>query len=148
MAVVAEPMRTRRLERRVVAFRKSCNVRTLMRGRPGASPGGYTIEATDGDFTAWTQLWNVSNQIAAESNPQTRFNLYQQLQGLNPDGSRNPAFPVLLDVDNLVDYMNVIFYGGNLDAPISNFLSNNSPNNWFGIRNRVGEEGFQFFAPI
>ena len=37
VAVVAEPMRTRRLERRVVAFRERCNVRTLMRGQPGAS---------------------------------------------------------------------------------------------------------------
>ena len=37
VAVVAEPMKTRRLERRVVAFRKRCNVRTLMRGQPGTS---------------------------------------------------------------------------------------------------------------
>ena len=30
---------------------------------------------------------------------------------------------------HLIDYMLVILYGGNLDAPISNFLGNNSPNN-------------------
>lgn len=37
VAVVAEPMRTRRLERRVVTFRELCNVRTLMRGQPGTA---------------------------------------------------------------------------------------------------------------
>jgi hypothetical protein len=53
----------------------------------------------------------------------------------------------LLDVPNLIDYMLVIIYGGNLDAPISNFLGNNSPNNWYGMRNRTGNfGGFRFFA--
>jgi len=37
VAVVAEPMKTSRLERRVVAFRKRCGVRTLMRGQQGTS---------------------------------------------------------------------------------------------------------------
>ena len=35
-------------------------------------------------------------------------------------------------------------YGGNLDAPISNFLGNNAPNNFFAIRDRTGRKGFQF----
>jgi len=43
--------------------------------------------------------------------------------------------------------MLVIIYGGNLDAPISNFLGNTSPNNWYGIWNRTGlYGGFRFFA--
>ena len=53
---------------------------------------------------------------------------------------------MLLDVDNLIDYMLVILYGGNLDAPISNFLSNTSPNNFFALRNRTKRQGFQFFS--
>src|SRR5207244_13534433 len=64
----------------------------------------------------------------------------------NPDGTRNPAYEVLLDVDNLIDYMLVIFYGGNLDAPISNFIGNTSPNNWFGFRHTNGLSGFRFVA--
>ncbi|HUU84858.1 MAG TPA: lamin tail domain-containing protein, partial [Phycisphaerae bacterium] len=71
---------------------------------------------------------------------------YYRVQGLNPDGTRNPDHPVYLDIDNLVDYMIVILYTGNRDAPISNFLGNNRPNNWYGIRDRTGETGFQFFA--
>lgn len=100
--------------------------------------GPYTINATDGNMTAWTNLWKqvelgVANDAA-----------YQRIQGNNPDGTRNPEFPVLLDVDNLIDYMLVILYGGNLDAPISAFLSNNSPNNWYGLRDRNGEGGYKF----
>jgi hypothetical protein len=41
----------------------------------------------------------------------------------------------------------VIYYGGNLDAPISNFLSNNSPNNYYGVWNHTTKDhGFRFFA--
>src|SRR6185436_11977085 len=72
--------------------------------------------------------------------------IYYKMQGLNPDGTRNPDYPVLLDMDNLIDYMFVILYGGNLDAPITNFGSNNVQNNWFGTRPKDGSNGFRFFA--
>ena len=104
-------------------------------------PGrGYNIFATDGTLDAWTRLWQASvNGFASDA-------AYQAVQGNNPDGTRNPAYEVLLDVDNLIDYMLVIFYGGNLDAPISNFLGNTSPNNWFGFRHTNGLTGFRFVA--
>ncbi|MCF7762744.1 MAG: lamin tail domain-containing protein [Verrucomicrobia bacterium] len=102
--------------------------------------GSYTINATDGNLAAWTRLYNLAK--AGFASPAA----YQKVQGNNPDGSRNPDYEVLLDVPNLIDYMLVIIYGGNLDAPISNFLGNSRPNNWYGIRNRTGQEGFRFFA--
>jgi hypothetical protein len=104
-------------------------------------PGrGYNIFATDGNMEAWTRLWQAAvNGFASDA-------AYQRMQGNNPDGTRNPAYEVLLDVDNLIDYMLVIFYGGNLDAPISNFLGNTSPNNWFGFRHTNGLSGFRFVA--
>jgi len=72
---------------------------------------------------------------------------YFKLEGRNADGTPNPAYENLLDVDNLIDYMLVILYGGNLDAPISNFLGNTSPNNWYGQRDRTGRHGgFRFSA--
>jgi hypothetical protein len=102
---------------------------------------GYNIEPTDGTLDAWRRLWD-----AAVAGFVTDAN-YFRVQGLNVDGTPNPAYENLLDVPNLIDYMLVIIYGGNLDAPISNFLGNNSPNNWFGIRNRLGAfGGFRFFA--
>jgi len=101
---------------------------------------GYNIEATDGDTAAWFRLWQIgTNGFANDVD-------YFRVQGLNVDGTRNLAYEDLLDVDNLIDYMLITLYGGNLDAPISNFLGNTSPNNWYGIRNRDGlRGGFRFF---
>jgi hypothetical protein len=102
--------------------------------------GPYTIKATDGNINAWNRLYNQAKAGL------TTDATYEKAQGNNPDGTRNPDYEVLLDVDNLIDYMLVILYGGNLDAPISNFLGNTSPNNWYGIRDRTGAHGFRFFC--
>jgi hypothetical protein len=104
--------------------------------------GPYTINATDGNMTAWTALYNLAKAgLSTDA-------AYQRLLGNNPDGTPNPAYPVYIDLDNLIDYMLLIIYTGNKDAPISNFLGNDSPNNWYGLRNRnIGTRmGFQFFA--
>jgi hypothetical protein len=102
---------------------------------------GYTIFATDGNMDAWTRLWMAAtNGFAADAN-------YFKVQGLNVDGTPNPAYENLLDIDNLIDYMLVIFFTGNIDAPISAFLNNNNPNNMYAVRNRTGlYGGFRFFA--
>ena len=103
--------------------------------------GPYTINATDGNMTAWTTLYN-----ALKTTPVSQAT-YQKLQGNDPDGTPNPAYPVLLEVDNLIDYQLVIYFGGNLDAPISWFLGESSPNNFYGMRDRTGRSGgFKFFA--
>lgn len=105
-----------------------------------APDSNYTIYATDGNLNAWTRLWTAARAgLATDA-------AYQKIQGNNPDGTPNPDYEVLLDVDNLIDYMLVILYGGNLDAPISNFLGNSSPNNFFAMRNRTARQGFQYFA--
>ena len=101
---------------------------------------GYTIEATDGTMDNWRQLWDLS--ILGFNNS---ANYYRAL-GLNPDGTRNPQYPVLLDADNLIDYMLMVLYDGDRDAPISNFLSNTRPNNWFSIYNRADDQGFVYFV--
>jgi hypothetical protein len=102
--------------------------------------GPYEINATDGDLEAWRRLWNLMEAgVGTDA-------AYQRVQGNNPDGTRNLAYEVLLDIDNLIDYMLIIYYGGNLDAPISNFLGNTRPNNWYGLRDRTGNAGFRFFV--
>ena len=101
----------------------------------------YTIGATDGNMDAWTQFWQAATNGFANNAD------YQRLLGNNPDGTRNPNYPVQLDLVALIDYMLLIFYGGNLDAPISNFLGNTSPNNWYGLYNRTGASGgWRFIA--
>jgi hypothetical protein len=102
---------------------------------------GYTIFATDGNMDAWTRLWKAAtNGFTADAN-------YFKIQGLNVDGTPNPAYENLLDVDNLIDYMLVIFFTGNIDAPISAFLGNSNPNNMYAVRNRTGlYGGFRFLS--
>jgi len=98
----------------------------------------FTTITTDGTIDAWKQLNDLSREGLAD------HARYQRLLGRNPDGTRNPEYPVLLDPENLIDYMLVIFYGGNMDAPLTKFGGNAMPNNWYGIRNRRGEHGFRF----
>ena len=107
---------------------------------------GYRVEATDGDLAAWQDLWEGANAIAQMTSESARTAEYLRLQGKNPDGTRNPAYEVLLDVDNLINYMLVIFYTGNFDAPISGFRGNAETNNFFSMRRRGGEQGFVHFA--
>jgi len=46
---------------------------------------------------------------------------FEKVQGNNPDGTRNAAYPVLLDMKNYVDYMLMNFFIGNADWPGHNF---------------------------
>ncbi|MGJ8725945.1 MAG: lamin tail domain-containing protein [Roseibacillus sp.] len=112
--------------------------------KSAGSSGGYDTEATDGSFASgsdWNNLWSLAR--TQQSSP--TIARFMEMQGLNPDGSRNPALPVYLDVDNLIDYQMVIGYTGNYDAPVSNFVQ--ASNNWYGIRDRVRDGfGFQFFV--
>ena len=114
--------------------------------KSAGSSGGYNTEMTDGNFQAWRSLYDqcvaLKNDTGTEASRTAR---YQQMRGLNANGTPNPAFPTLLDVDNLIDFLLVVFYDGSFDAPMSTFLSNAS-NNWFGTRDRVGTRGFAYYA--
>jgi hypothetical protein len=100
--------------------------------------GPFTVYATDGDLTAWTELYNL---IKAGVGTETA---YQKLLGNNADGTRNPSFPIYLEADNLIDFMLITIFTGNLDSAISTFSGR--PNNWYAIRPRDGRAGFRFFV--
>lgn len=105
-----------------------------------AGPGQpYMMEATDGTLDSYRRLWQ------AASNGFYTDEAYYRVQGFNPDGSRNPDYEQLLDVDNVIDYMLCTFYVGDFDAPISNFLGNVRPNNFYGLYNRENPDGYKFF---
>ncbi len=63
---------------------------------------------------------------------------YQRIQGKNPDGTPNPAFPVLIDIDNFIDY---VINGQYL-------ASGDWPGNYYVSRDRVEgrSEGFKYFT--
>ncbi len=83
-----------------------------------------------GDLTAW-------NAFTSQTATTTTLAAYQRLQGNNPDGSRNAAFPVYLDKLNYIDYMIANIWGGNWDWPNKNF--------WFGRLRTTNSTGFKFY---
>lgn len=105
----------------------------------GSEQETFTLEVTDGSSAAYSRLWRLMN-IGFDDET------YFRSQGLNPDLSPNPNDQVLLDVDNLIDTMLVIFYTGNRDEPLSGFLGNVRPNNIWTLGNRVDGDGFKFFT--
>lgn len=85
--------------------------------------------APDGNYNAWNRMLTQARAgLANDTN-------YLKIQGLNPDGSPNPAYEDLLDMDSLIDYMILNCYLGNNDWPGRNY--------WVA-RNRNQGDGFKF----
>lgn len=105
---------------------------------------GYVVGATDGNLDAWEELWTLGKTHRASP---TNAN-YFRMMGLAADGATPTADPVLLDPENLIDYLLLTFWTGNLDGTVSNFLGNDRANNWFGSRRRDNNpgEGFRYFV--
>ena len=101
----------------------------------------YSIGPTDGNQQAWNELYLTCKAGI------TNDAVYRKLWGRIQMERLIPPIKTLIDPDNLIDYMMVIYFGGNLDAPISWFLGEDSPNNFYGMRDRTGKSGgFKFFA--
>ncbi len=102
---------------------------------------GDSITATDGTLDAWQSVYTLCQAGFASNDG------YYRLEGKNAQGARDAALPVLVDVDNLIDYLLVIFYTANFDAPVSKWFDNQRPNNFYAIRSRVDTtRGFVFLA--
>ena len=125
----------------------------VLKSQGNTMPAGtstYDTEVTSGTFeqgtganpgSDWARTWFAARSLQDTRNPA----FYRRLQGLNPQGERDPSLPVLIDVDNLIHYMMVIGFTGNYDAPLSGFIG--ASNNWFGIRNRERDDrGWAFFV--
>lgn len=108
--------------------------------KTGGVAGGMSVGVTDGTMDAWDRL-----VAGARANLADNAN-YFRLLGRRADGTPDPALDVLLDPVNLVDYLLVIWFGGNLDSPVSLFGGNRAPNNWHALRNRKTRDGFRFFV--
>ncbi len=89
---------------------------------------GSGTEPVEGDMTIWNQMIGLCSAGDA----------FYRLQGLNPDGTRNPAYPVLLDMSNYIDYVILNLWGGNWDWP---------GKNWYVARARTADStGFKFYC--
>ena len=110
--------------------------------KSAGSSGGYENEATDGTLDAYRRLSDYFYQPGGlgDSNSDD----YWIAQGMNPDGTRNPNYERLLDVENVIDYMIITYYTSDADGPGSKF-TRPRVNNYFGIFNRENPDGFKFF---
>ena len=85
----------------------------------------------DGDWDKWNELRSLAAS-GLEDNAS-----YQRIQGKNPNGTRNPAYDVLIDVDNFIDYVIHGQFTGSEDWP----------GNYYVARDRGPDsEGFKFFT--
>ena len=90
-------------------------------------------ELADGSRADWDALLALAGTSGFLSEA-----TYQQAQGNHPNGTRNVAFPVLLDVQNLIDYMAVHIAQGADDWP---------DKNWYAMRRRTDPNvGFKFLS--
>ncbi len=86
---------------------------------------------------AWTALTRKAREVDRAETEAERTALFMELQGLNPDGSENPELEDLLDVENMIDYLIVNYYGDNSDWPHKNY--------YVGRENSADSTGFKFF---
>ncbi len=95
----------------------------------------YSIECNEGTWDAWSNLWHIATQEGFGEGHEGNYN---KVLGLNPDGTRNPAYPILLNAESLMVYMLVSHYVVDRDGPTSPFSSidKGHPNNFYAIRNR------------
>lgn len=105
------------------------------------APEHGDVEATDGNLLSWNKIYNMTIKGFASNAD------YFALEGKDPAGYPQKGGEVIVDIDNLIDYMQLIFYTGNFDAPVSAFHNNQSPNNFYAIDKRDDKSsGFVFFA--
>jgi len=90
------------------------------------------IDLREGNDSALNQMTALCRQAS------NSHEAYQKLQGNNPDGSRNPDYPWLLDVTNYIDYLILNFCVNNSDWPWNNY--------WFGRKRTADSTGFKFHS--
>ena len=79
--------------------------------------------------------WDAALTLAAAGFPDDAA--FYRIQGRNPDGTLNAAFPVYLDMANLIDFMILHIYATARDWPVHNW--------WGGRRRGPLSSGFKFY---
>lgn len=90
-------------------------------------------ELNDGNAIAWNEMAAIVNDAGISDAVRC-----QKLLGNNPDGTRNPAYPIYLHWPSFRDYMITHIAAGAEDWPDHNY--------WVGRRRGPLSEGFRFVA--
>lgn len=103
--------------------------------------GGYNMEATDGTTESWQELYKMC-QKGFTSNAD-----YFKIEGKDQYGRPVKGGKIMVDLDNLIDFMLVIFYTGNFDSPTAVFMQNKGCNNYYAIDDKEdNSRGFTFYV--
>jgi hypothetical protein len=98
------------------------------------------LYAVDGTRDAYDDLWSAINSgVSSDS-------AYFAIQGMNAGGTENSSYTKLLDVDNVIDYMLLVYFTANRDSPIGPPNQNTMPRNLTVVYNREDPDGFKFVA--
>lgn len=101
------------------------------------SSGSRALEASAGTMDAYRRLYDAA--VAGFASDAA----YRKVMGLLPDGSPDPAGEMLLNPENLMDYMVCTYYTGDPDAPVSCWA--HFSNNVFASFNREDPAGFSWY---
>ena len=99
------------------------------------SQPGYNTGIVEGETAAWNELWRITTQ---EGYGEGHESNYYKVLGLNPDGTRNPDYPILLNVTNLIEHILTAHYTEDYDTPVN---TSGMANNIIAFRNRNDGEG-------
>ncbi len=99
------------------------------------SQPGYNTGVVEGETAAWTELWRITTQEGYGEGHEANYN---RVRGLNPDGTRNPDYPILLNVTNLIEHLLSVHFAEDSDAPVN---GGGWANNLIAFRNRNDGEG-------
>jgi hypothetical protein len=96
--------------------------------------------AVDGTRDAYDTLWSAANSgLSTDA-------AYFAIQGMDSDGTENSSYTKLLDVDNVIDYMLLVYFTANRDSPIGPPNQATMPRNLNVLYNRTNPDGFKFVA--
>lgn len=84
----------------------------------GVNSGSATNE---GSTASWNTLKSMVSAIPSAGTEAAKTAIFMEAQGLNPDGTDNPAKADFIDIDNYIDYLIVNWYSGNNDWPHKNY---------------------------
>ena len=97
----------------------------------GMSQNADDLPLIAGDLEEWNELRALA-AIGLADNASC-----QRIQGNNPDGTRNPDYDVLIDIDNFIDFVIHGQFTGSTDWP----------GNYYAVRDSGPDsQGFQFFT--
>ena len=110
----------------------------------GINSGTATNE---GSVAPWNTMLGLADDITTTITESARTAALMRLQGLNPDGTDNPAWSDYINVDNYINYLLVNWYTGNNDWPHKNYYNGRERDliDALPLRGSRSSTGFHFF---